>query len=49
MVELSTMRLMYLPLAAEGFALTTELMTVSAFSCSFCKGRASSNAGEFHP
>ena len=39
MVELMVMPLMYLPLAADGLAFTTLVMTVMAFSTSFCGGK----------
>src|SRR5260370_3722408 len=44
-VELSVTPLMYLPLAAEGFALTTLVMTVIALSTSFCGSNESLPTG----
>src|SRR5271156_2066496 len=45
MVELSVMPRMYLPLAADGLARTTLLMTVVALSISFCGGKESLPTG----
>src|ERR1035437_2172225 len=44
-VELRKMPLTYLPLAADGLALSTELMTVMALSTSFCGSNESLPTG----
>src|ERR1019366_5639989 len=45
MVELINMPLTYLPLAADGLAFSTELMTVMALSTSFCGSNESLPTG----